>query len=75
MENNEIFIDKKDNNYNSDISMEIENKNINEFKINTYNFKEEEVYLENEINKFNLDYPIKDVKNFENVILLIKRWN
>ena len=40
-ENNEIFIDKEDNNYNSDLSMEIKNKNINECNINTYYLKEE----------------------------------
>ena len=35
---NETFIDKEDNNYNSGLSMEIKNKNINEFNINNYNF-------------------------------------
>lgn len=38
LSDNEIFIDIEDNNYYSGLSMEIKNKNINEFNINTYNF-------------------------------------
>lgn len=34
--------------------------------INTYNFKDEEVNIKNEINKFNFDYSNQNLKNFEN---------
>ena len=60
-ENNEKFIDEEENNCNSDLSMEIEYKNINEL-----NIKEEKINLNNEINKFDFDYSNKNLKKFEN---------
>lgn len=61
LENKKKFVSEEENNYNSDLSMDIEIENISELNIN-----EEKVNLKNEIDKFNFDYSNKDVKNFEN---------